>query len=525
MDIFWILFAFGCGLIVKQFGLPPLIGYLVAGFLLNFAGVEGNEGLEMIAHVGLSLMLFTIGLKLHVGDLMKKEVWGGTLSYTMLWMLLFGGLALFLGAISVPYFADLSLQAAALLAFAFSFSSTVCVIKVLEESGEKSTRHGRFAIAVLVMQDIIAVLFLVFAAGKIPSIWAILLFGLIFIRPLFDKILASSGHGELLALSGFMFALGGYELFALFGVKGDLGALIFGVLLSRHAKASELSKSLLAFKDLFLVGFFLTIGLAALPDLSMVLVALLLACLLPLKMLLFFGLLCYFRLRIRTASLVSLVLTNYSEFGLIVMVLGVQLGLLDQHWLVILALSLSISFVVTCVYYHRAHILYRKYKKLLARFEHPQKLPEDNFVQPRNAEVLVIGTGRVGRGAYQALYNELGDRVWGMDANDERIKQQQAMGMHVFIGDGENADLWEKLNVAGIKLILIAIPSIDDCRNISEQLKVAGYRGKIAAIARFEDDREKLQNYGIDKVFDFFVEAGTGFAEESLHLIGVHKHT
>jgi len=523
MDIFWILFAFVCGLAVKQFGLPPLIGYLIAGFLLNFAGLESNDALEAIANIGITLMLFTIGLKLHLGDLIKLEVWAGTLGYTALWILIFAGIALFLGALSAPYFSDLSWQSAALLAFAFSFSSTVCVIKVLEDSGEKTTRHGRFAIAVLVMQDLIAVIFLVVAAGKIPSIWAVLLFGLLLVRPIFNKILDNSGHGELLALSGFLFALGGYELFAALGVKGDLGALAAGVLLSHHNKASELSKSLFAFKDLFLIGFFLTIGLAALPDLTMVLTAVLLTLLLPLKLLLFFGLLCYFRLRARTANLVSLVLTNYSEFGLIVMILGVQLNLLDDHWLVILALSLSISFAITCIYYHNAHKLYASAKQVLSRFERPQILPEDDFFQPKNAEILVIGTGRVGQGAYHALYNELGDRVWGMDANSERIKQQKQQGMHVFVGDAENADLWENLNVANIKLVLIAIPSIEDCRNINEQLKVAGYHGKIAAIARYEDDRNQLMSYGIDKVFDFFIEAGAGFAEESLHLIGLHK--
>ncbi len=76
------------------------------------------------------------------------------------------------------------------------------------------------------------------------------------------------------------------------------------------------------------------------------------------------------------------------------------------------------------------------------------------------------------------------------------------------------------MDVSSIRLVLIATPATEDCRNIAEQLHIAGYAGKIAAIARFEDDRETLLNYGIDKVFDFFVEAGIGFAEDSLRLIG-----
>ena len=519
MDIFWIIFAFVCGFGVKQLGMPPLIGYLAAGFLLNLYGIQMTPGLQGIADLGVTLMLFTIGLKLDIRDLLKPEIWGGTIANASSWSALFFGLALFLGAMSAPFFVDLDWRSAALLAFALSFSSTVCVIKMLEESGELSTRHGRFSIAVLVMQDVIAVIFLVLAEGKTPSLWALLLPGLILARPLFGKVLTLSGHGELLVLSGLLFALGAHELFYLVDVKGDLGALLFGVLMSRHEKAGELSKSLLSFKDVFLVGFFLSIGLVALPDISMIVTAVMLTPLLMVKLAMFYLIFAGFRLRARTASLSALLLSNYSEFGLIVMVLGVNLGLIAKEWLVILALAISLSFVVTCTLYYRAHGLYARLRDLLHRVERANPLAEDVLTQPESAEILVIGTGRVGSGAYRALHRELGDRVWGMDANRELIARQQKMGMHVFVGDGENADLWDKLDVSRLKLVLIATPVRRDCRNIAEQLRLAGYQGKIAAIARYEDDRDILLGHGIDKVFNFFVEAGVGFAEDSMRLI------
>ena len=520
MDIFWIIFAFVSGFIVRQFGMPPLIGYLAAGFMLNIVGIQMTPTLQALADLGVTLMLFTIGLKLNIKDLLKPEIWAGTIANAGLWTLLFFGIASFLGALSAPFFVDLSWQSAALLAFALSFSSTVCVIKMLEESGEMSTRHGKLSIGILVMQDVIAVIFLVFAEGKIPSLWALLLPGLILIRPLMGRVLTMSGHGELLVLSGFLFALGAHELFYLVNVKGDLGALLIGVLLAQHEKAHELSKSLLSFKDIFLVGFFLSIGLVALPDAAMIATSIFLIPFLFIKLAMFYLIFVGLRLRARTASLSSLLLTNYSEFGLIVMVVGVELGLIPKEWLVILALSISISFVITCSLYHNAHGYYARLKDRLHRIERDDPLPEDVFLQPTTAEILVIGTGRIGVSAYRALYSELGDRVWGMDADQERIAEQQAQGMHVFVGDGESADLWEKLDVSGIELVLIATPVTEDCRNITEQLRFAGYQGKIAAIARFEDDREALMSYGIDKVFNFFVEAGIGFAEDSLRLIG-----
>ncbi len=242
MDFIWILFAFVCGLTVKLISLPPLIGFLLAGFMLNFIGVEPTESLNSLADLGITLMLFTIGLKLHVSDLLKREIWASTLSQMGIWTLLFGTVSILFGLIAFPYFTGMDIQTAALLGFALSFSSTVCIIKLLEDSGELKTRHGQIAIGVLVMQDIAAVIFLVFATGKVPSIWALSLVGLIFIRPFLNALLNRAGHGEMLPLTGFFLALGGYELFSMVGIKGDLGALLFGVLLSHHAKASELTK-------------------------------------------------------------------------------------------------------------------------------------------------------------------------------------------------------------------------------------------------------------------------------------------
>ncbi|MEH6579582.1 MAG: cation:proton antiporter family protein [Amphritea sp.] len=523
MDFIWILFAFVCGFGVKMAGLPPLIGFLFAGFLLHFLGIEPINGLDTLANLGITLMLFTIGLKLHIKDLLKREIWASTLSHMGLWIVLFGSLALLLASLALPFFAGMDIKTAALLGFALSFSSTVCIIKLLEESGEMKTRHGQLAIGVLVMQDIGAVIFLVFATGKAPSIWAFLLFGLLFIRPLLDRLLNKAGHGELLPLTGFFFALGGYELFQLVGVKGDLGALIMGILLSHHSKATELTKALLSFKDIFLIGFFLSIGFTALPDWSMLGAAALLSLLIVLKFLMFFVIFTRLQLRSRTAYLGSLALSNFSEFGLIVAALSVDSGWLSKEWLVIMALAVSISFIITSVLYPLTHQFYMKHKQRLKRYENKQRLAADSFIQPAGVEIIVIGLGRVGKGAFKALESLVDERLIGLDSDRLRVKQLQAMKMNVCYGDGEDADFWEAFDSAHIKLILLALPSIEDSRNITFQLRSASYQGQIAAIARYEDDRQKLLDAGIDSVFNFYTEAGTGFAEESLQLIGERK--
>ncbi|MBD5772487.1 cation:proton antiporter family protein [Marinomonas colpomeniae] len=519
MEFTWILFAFVCGLAVKMINLPPLIGFLLAGFLLNYLGFEASSTLDSLANIGITLMLFSIGLKLHVKDLLKREVWASTLSHMGTWTILFGGIALLLGTLSLPYFSLLDFKTAALIGFALSFSSTVCVMKLLEESGELKTRHGQLSLGILVMQDIVAVVFLVAATGKVPSIWALGLFGLLLIRPLINKVVDRVGHGEMLPLTGIVLALGGYELFYLVGVKGDLGALIFGILLASHSKSSEMNKSLMNFKDLFLIGFFLSIGFTALPTLEMIGMSLIITFVILAKFALFFILLTKFKLRGRTSFLSALILSNYSEFGLIVVALSVANGWIEKEWLVILALAVSFSFVITSVIYRQSHRLYRKNKEIIRQYERPKCLPEDVFTQPKDAEVLIVGLGRVGRGAFDSIKNLIGDNVAGMDADRNRIKLMQDANENAFYGDGEDADLWERLDTAGIRLIMLALPIAEDSTNIAIQLRKANYQGHIAAIARYQDEREILLASGIDNVFNFYTEAGTGFAEESLTLI------
>lgn len=519
MDFIWILFAFICGLGMKLVSLPPLIGYLLAGFLLHFAGVTPDNSLQTLADLGITLMLFTIGLKLDIKSLLKPEVWVGSLSHMVIWIFFFFCTALILASLTLPHFSTVSFEAAAVIAFLLSFSSTVCVVKLLEESGEIKTRHGKLAVGVLVIQDIVAVLFMAFATKKVPSIWAICLVGLVFLRPIFDKLLQKSGHGELLPLAGFLLAFGGYELFESVGIKGDLGALIIGALLSSSLKATELYKNLRHFKDIFLIGFFLSIGFTALPDWSMFFTAMLLAMLLPIKFILFFVLFTQLSLRGRTAYLSALALSNISEFGLIVAALAVDVGWITEQWLVIISLAVSLSFVLTSTVYKRAHHFYMRNKHVIKRFEKSTRLANDKLKPMQSAEILVIGMGRVGKGAYNALQKHIDHTVWGVDADPVKAQRMRDEGMNICIGDGEDTDFWEQINVSNIKLILLALPSTEDSRNIVAQIHNTAFSGKVAAIARYQDEQQKLLDGGIDKVFNFFTEAGIGFAKESIMLI------
>jgi predicted Kef-type K+ transport protein len=327
MDPILIAVAFVLGFAAQQIGLPPLVGFLVAGFALGAAGFDAGPMLSQIADLGVILLLFSIGLKLNVGTLLKPEVWAGATLHMLVTVVLFGLGIFALSTAGVHMFAGLDLATSALVAFALSFSSTVFAVKALEEKGEMQSMHGRVAIGILIIQDIIAVIFITLSTGKVPSLWALALFALIPLRPVFFRLIDRCGHGELVPLFGLFAALVlGAASFELVGLKPDLGALVLGVMLSKHTRAGEISDSLLGFKDIFLVGFFLNIGLSGSLSLEAILVALLFVVALPFKVALFFVLLTRFRLRARSSSLASLGLATYSEFGLIVGGIGVANG-------------------------------------------------------------------------------------------------------------------------------------------------------------------------------------------------------
>ena len=146
MDFIWIFFAFACGLVAKTISLPPSIGYLVAGFMLNIAGYQADDNLTLLSNLGITLMLFTIGLKLNIKNLLKTEVWFGSSLHMVLWTIVTIGFIKLLALLSINYFSTSDLPTAALIAFALSFSSTVCIIKLFEDNGEMRTRHGKVEI-------------------------------------------------------------------------------------------------------------------------------------------------------------------------------------------------------------------------------------------------------------------------------------------------------------------------------------------------------------------------------------------
>ncbi len=518
MDAALLATAFLLGFAAKRVGLPPLVGYLVAGFLLHAFGYEVTDAIEVVSEIGILLLLFGIGLKLRPRTLARPSVWGTATVFAAVATGVVGALLLAIGALGIPLARDLDPATAALVGFALSFSSTVFAVQALDRTNESDSLAGRTAIGVLILQDIFAVAFLVLAEGSWPSPWALLVIpAFVLLRPVAGWFLDHSGHGEVLVLLGFTLAVGiGAGMFELLDLKPDLGALVAGLLLSGHPRSGEMSDRLLGFKDLFLVGFFLSIGLAGTPSAAAWGIGIVIILLLPLKTFGFLWLFTRFRLRARTSVHASLTLTTFSEFGLIVGASALANGLVDQPWVSTVAVAVAGSFVVASIADSRRYEFYDRWLDHLKRLERRPTLEEDSVLDCGDARVIVFGMGRVGTGAYDEIVARRGAVVVGVDRDADRVAVHQADGRNVVRGDAIDRDYWERVRFhPEVELVMAAMSNHAANLECVHRVKEFLPDTRIAAIARYPDQIAELCTAGVDVARNLYEEAGQALADDA----------
>lgn len=503
----WLAAALILGLLAWRLGLPPLVGFLVSGFVLGAFGMESPPALHGLAHAGVLLLLFAVGLKLRLKTLVRYEVWGTAVVHLVLVSAVVAGL--------VVSSAGLTWHLALALGVALAVSSTVFAAKALQDQNELRAVHGRVAIGILIVQDIAAVAVLSTLSVSHPSPYAFLLLLLLLARPLLGRLLDLVGHGELLVLCGAALALTlGGELFALVGLSPELGALVVGMLLADHPRAQELSVALWSLKEVLLVAFFLSIGLSGTPTLETMETAGLLVLLLPIKGALFFALLLLFGLRARTSFLTALSLATFSEFGLIVTDLAVTKGLLDDRWLVVAGVAVAISFAVVAPLNARAHGIYAATRQWLDRLERDRRHPDDEPITFGTAEILIVGMGRVGTGAFDYMRDH-GKQVVGIDSDTAKLERHVREGRRVAYADAEDTSFWLRLKIERLHAVMIAVPELNATLIACRELRSRGFDGLISATHVYAEQLDPILEAGCDVSYNYYSEAGVGFARHT----------
>jgi predicted Kef-type K+ transport protein len=343
------------------------------------------------------ILLFTVGLKIKFKNIINPVIIGGGFISLVTNSVVFGAIALAMGA---------GLVGSVYLGILLSFSSTVIAAKVLDDNDDLGSYYGRIAIGILIIQDIVAVILLGFSGADKPSYWALSLLALPVLIPILKAAINRTGHGELLLVFGVLLAFAGAWIFKTVGLSDKLGALVFGILIAEQKKSDELGKLLWGLKEILLVAFFLQIGLLGLPSLKAVWFALIFMALLPMKSAIYYFSVKLFGLRNRTALWSSSVLFCYSEFGLIAGASAVAAGLLAQEFLSMIALLVAVSFTLLGAFSRKASDILDKYFKFI-NVEKPESKQTDHLPKSiGQTQYLVVGMGTCGTSTYDYLKSQ-----------------------------------------------------------------------------------------------------------------------
>ncbi len=551
-------FVFGFG--VKRVGLPPLVGYLLAGVAIGpfTPGFVGHTGLaQQLAEIGVILLMFGVGIHFSVADLLavRRVALPGAIAQI--------ALATVLGAV-VAHLWGWSWGAGIVFGVCLSVASTVVLLRALEDRGLIDSVDGRIAIGWLIVEDLATVLVLVllpaFAAalGKSPEVEGasdaatsgrplLVTLGITFAKvgafvalmfvvgrravPWLLEQVARTGSRELFTLSVLAVALGiAVGSAALFGVSVALGAFFAGMVVNGSDLSHEAASDALPLQDAFSVLFFVAVGMLFDPAILVqepLAVLAVLAIVMVGKSLGAAIIVLVFRHPLHTALRISASLAQVGEFSFILGARAVTLDLLpsEAQSLIIAAALLSISLNPLAFWgAERASRWLNARPELLRPFEGPTgalaRLPKGGGGDEAPSEhAIVVGFGRVG-GAIGATFEEKGIQYVGIEQRREIAEPLRAKGRPLLHGDATRPDVLAAAHVGRARLLVVTAPDPFQARAVVEAARAANPAIDTVVRAHSEDERAWLEEHGVGLALIGEHELALGLAQYALVQMG-----
>jgi Kef-type K+ transport system membrane component KefB len=518
------------GLLSTVLRQPLLVAFIAVGVIVgpsvfDIAGHDEEE-LELLAEVGIAVLLFVVGLKL---DLQVIRTMGRVALVTGLGQVIFTSVIGFGLSIALGF----DLQASAYIAIALTFSSTIIIVKLLSDKREIDSLHGRIAVGFLIVQDIVVVLTMIaisaVGTGEDPdplregalvvakgiAMLAAVAFLMRYVIPFVMPILARSQ--ELLLLSAIAWAVSLAVIGDSLGFSKEVGAFLAGISLASTPYRESISGRLTSVRDFLLLFFFVNLGAGLefdgiggqmFPALVLSLFVLIGN---PLVVIIMMGAMGYRR---RTGFLAGLAVAQISEFSLIFAALGVSLGHIESDTLGLITLVGLITIGLSTYMIIYSHPIYERIGHLFRPFERRIHHPEDDDGDmPARAEVIIYGLGRFGS-AIAAGLRERGTYFLGIDFDPEVIRQWHARGWSAHYGDAEDPEFLHALPLSTVNYVVCTAPGLDTNLTLQRALRDEGYHGKVVLTAHNEADAKRMEQTGADLVLRPFSDAAVRAVEE-----------
>jgi Kef-type K+ transport system, predicted NAD-binding component len=247
----------------------------------------------------------------------------------------------------------------------------------------------------------------------------------------------------------------------------------------------------------------------------MILIALLLLIFVVIKSSLFIYILSFFNIRVRTAFLTSMSMGNFSEFGLITIYVGAQAGLINEEWLLILAVLMSFSFLIASPINAKARALFNRFNKTIRLLNRGKKCIDEETTSFGNARYLVLGMGSLGRPAYDYFQKIHPNQVMGIDYSHDKVNELVEKKYNVVWGDSTNFLFWNEADFSHIEIVLLAMSDFQSNYNsLLEILKLKNRTFKIGVIAHYHDEHMLYESHQVDYIYDYKANVGIDYAEQ-----------
>ncbi len=522
MEEFLIILALSIIILLIGFRLkiPPVVSLILTGVISGprgFGLVANMNDVEILAEIGIILLLFGIGMEFSFKKLIKIRrlfLWGGALQV---------GLTILAGLL-VGIMVKASWQESFFLGCLLSMSSTAIILRYFDQQGVSGSPHGSVAIAMLIFQDLIAIPILLLlpfigdsgsesALDKTASLW-LLLKGLVILTVVFFSaqrivpklllLVARTRNKELFLISVIALCFGVAWLTSSLGLSLTIGAFLAGLIISESEYSNEAISNIFPFQALFISCFFISIGM--LLDVHFVLERPFLILGLSVAILLlktFTGALATLILGmpIRTAVLVGVALNQIGEFSFVIAKTGVSFGLASEYYYqLFLAVSLLTLFISPVLLNFSTQLA-----DLVSSLPLPHKLktglrqqagPENQGLE---SHIVIIGFGVSGKNL--ARSSKLAGIPYSiLEMNPDTVEVQKRLGEPIQFGDATHLHVLEHVNVHRAKAVAVLINDPVAARRIVEVVRGLQQNVYIIVRARYLHEIAIFADLGADEV-------------------------
>ncbi len=509
--------------IFRKINIPPLVGFLISGLIIGPYGiklVKNIEAVNVLAEVGVVLLLFTIGLEFSLMRLKRiKKI-----------VLIGGGLQVLLTIIVVTFLQmvmGLEFRQSLFVGFLISLSSTAIVMKLLTEKAETDTPHGKISLGILLFQDLCIVpmmlLVPVLAASSGTTVIdvvlnfiislagiGVIIVAAIYLMPKLVEFLVLAKSRELFVIGVVFLSLGTALVTSYVGLSLALGAFIAGLILSESEYSHEIVGAALPFRDALSSLFFISIGMLVNINLlfeKSVLLIFISAIIVAIKFIIAALVVLYLSFPARTAIIVGFSLSQIGEFSFILALAGISSGLMNNETYQMFLGASIITMILTPLFIQfstpTAHFLQKILPhKIITHFFNrivADEVVDKYTLSDLKNHVIIVGYGLNGKNVASVL-KETGIKYLMVDLNGETVKAARKLGENVIYGDATRKEMLQHLGIETARVLVISISDSDAMRRILKTARNLNPDLHIISRTRSVADIEDLYKLGSDEV-------------------------